>query len=413
MERARRLIQISFDERRKIFPNEIAQIKEEMLSSGVRSGASLTRIHDTCVQEVTRRSKIVFDNIVRAHKALGSPLNETLAADIKDEGRHFIEKIAEEVGEKMAREMHYMEHEAKRYNLSSAKYKATQEMNIEADLYVDSLSLESKNSESFDTVVKTVFISHANEDAVLAEIIKTQIENVFEKKINVFVSSIPGTIKPGSDWLDKIIDKLTGNSAFVALVTPYSEKRPFVWFEIGFSWFRRLSRQCEIYAICAPPINPGDLPEPLCRLQAISLDDEKQTKAFFSELIQQFNLGDLGILEFSKIRDSLPSYPSQIMQTENKNQIDISIEAKTILLKAINDKHGYISRSRTMRGTEISTNGQNLITDQNPRTIAKWEYALDELLDNNFIEERGYKGEAFTITHKGYEYANTLKNEVD
>ncbi|MHC4157702.1 MAG: toll/interleukin-1 receptor domain-containing protein [Planctomycetota bacterium] len=330
LDRARRLIQIGFEERRKIFQGEIAQIREKMLSGGVRSGAFLVKIHDTCTQEVAIRAKIVLENIMRAHKALGSPLTGTLAADIKEEGSHFIERITEEVSEKMAHEMHFMQREAQHYNLSGAKHGATQEMNIEAELYVDSLAVESKNLGSVNTGAKTIFISHAAEDAIFAKIVKTQIDNVFEKKVNVFVSSIPGTISPGSEWLEKIIGNLTENNAFLVLVTPYSKKRPFVWFEIGFSWLRRLNKNCEIYAICAPPIDPGNLPEPLCRLQATSLASEKQTKAFFAKLIRQFGLGDIDILQFSKISDSLPTYPPQNYTNGRKTtDDDLEFDPKT------------------------------------------------------------------------------------
>jgi len=192
----------------------------------------------------------------------------------------------------------------------------------------------------------SVFISHANEDAVLARAIKTQIDNVFEKKVNVFVSSI--TISPGSDWFDKILGSLTENDAFIVLVTSYSEKRPFVWFEIGFSWLRRLNNKCEIYAICAPPIDHGNLPEPLCRLQAISLAEEDRTTAFFEKLTKQFKLGNLDALKFARIRDSLSTYPSQISQREAADGADDSLyatyspgELKQVLFDILSQEKKY------------------------------------------------------------------------
>ena len=106
LDRSRRLIQIAFDKRRKIFPNEIAKTKEKLnLTGNLYSGHCLQSIHRICAQEVAVRAKIVLENIVRAHKAFSSPFSETLAADIKEQGKHFIEKITEEVGEKMAHEM--------------------------------------------------------------------------------------------------------------------------------------------------------------------------------------------------------------------------------------------------------------------------------------------------------------------
>lgn len=214
--------------------------------------------------------------------------------------------------------------DVKKIELSEAK-KTTQNAEIKVDLYADSLAKESKNLGYVNTGAKTIFISHANEDAVLARAIKTQIDNVFENKVNVFVSSI--TISPGSDWFDKILCSLTENDAFIVLVTPYSEKRPFVWFEIGFSWLRRLNNKCEIYAICAPPIDHGNLPEPLCRLQAISLAEEDRTIAFFEKLTKQFKLGNLDALKFTRIRDSLSTYPSQISQREAADGADDSLYA--------------------------------------------------------------------------------------
>jgi hypothetical protein len=163
------------------------------------------------------------------------------------------------------------------------------------------------------TAVKgnTVFISHAQEDASVAEIVKTQIDKVFGSRLEVFVSSIPGAIPPGSDWFDNIIMNLITADAFIVLVTHTSISRHFVWFEIGLSWLRRRNQNCKMYALCLSPIMPGDLREPLCRLQATLLGEEKQTEAFFTELINQFSFGNLNALDFTEIRDSLPTCAPQ------------------------------------------------------------------------------------------------------
>ena len=399
LDRARRLIQTQFTQRRKIFPDEILRIKHEMnVVHSLQSSATLRKIHAICAQEVDIRTKIVWQSIERSHKNINSPLSQTLAVDIKEEVDHFIEKIIEEISDQMNNAMHFMEQDAHRYNLDDARDSMIQEIDVEADLYVDSLAVEPKNLESVDIGTKTIFVSHANEDAVLASAIKTQIDNVFEKKVDVFVSSIPGTISPGSDWLDKILGNLTGNNAFIVLVTLSSEKRPFVWFEIGFSWLRRLKKNCEIYAICVPPINHGNLPEPLCRLMAISLADEKQTKAFFEKLTKQFKLENLDALKFAKIRDSLPPYPSQITQTAN---IDISNEAKELLIEASKDTSGYILKMRHSGGTLIKTNNKNMVPSQDARIIAKWEHALNELVENDFVEE---KKENLVLSPSNYQY---------
>lgn len=87
----------------------------------------------------------------------------------------------------------------------------------------------------------------------------------------------------------------------------------------------------------------------------------------------------------------------------------ISDEAKQLLLEASLDPNGHILKIRYMGGAAIQTNGKNLVPENNPRAFAKWEHALDELIENDFVEERGYKGEVFAVTHTGYSYADNLK----
>lgn len=43
------------------------------------------------------------------------------------------------------------------------------------------------------------------------------------------------------------------------------------------------------------------------------------------------------------------------------------------------------------------------------RENAKWEAALNDLVFEGLMVERGYKGEVFELTHKGWEIADNLK----
>jgi len=83
----------------------------------------------------------------------------------------------------------------------------------------------------------TLFISHAVTDEPIAAIVKAEIDRVFARGVNVFASSIPGTVKPGSDWLRAIRKNLDDASAVAVLITPVSINRPWIWFEVGASVF--------------------------------------------------------------------------------------------------------------------------------------------------------------------------------
>jgi hypothetical protein len=86
----------------------------------------------------------------------------------------------------------------------------------------------------------------------------------------------------------------------------------------------------------------------------------------------------------------------------------LSNEARILLKESSQDDQGNILHLRYMGGTSIQTNGKNLITEQIPREIAKWEAALDELINTGLIIDRSYKGEVYSVTDLGYKIADTI-----
>jgi hypothetical protein len=86
----------------------------------------------------------------------------------------------------------------------------------------------------------------------------------------------------------------------------------------------------------------------------------------------------------------------------------LSKEAKLLLKEAAADPHGMIMFLHYIGGTDLQTNGKNLIPDKSRRTIAIWEAALQELINEELVVPRGHKGEIFELTKKGYEVAEHL-----
>ena len=74
----------------------------------------------------------------------------------------------------------------------------------------------------------TIFISHAVTDEPIATILKAEIDRVFARGVTVFASSIPGTVKPGSDWLRGIRENLDAALAVAVLITPILINRPWI-----------------------------------------------------------------------------------------------------------------------------------------------------------------------------------------
>jgi len=154
----------------------------------------------------------------------------------------------------------------------------------------------------------TVFISHATSDGEFTNAVVQEIEKVFANGVSVFCTSSPGAIPVGVDWLGDIEGKLEVAQAVIALVTPVSIERPWLWFEIGATWSKGRSGDCRIYPLCAPEINLSDLPPPLDRLQALSMGKAPDLKLLFEALIDQFGFGKISSFRATNITKRIPKY---------------------------------------------------------------------------------------------------------
>ena len=101
--------------------------------------------------------------------------------------------------------------------------------------------------------------------------------------------------------------------------------------------------------------------------------------------------------------------PTAAEPVESKTSIPkLSNEARVLLKEASADSHGSIMHLRYIGGTNIQTNGKNLITQAERREIAKWEQALTELENSGLIVARGNKREVYEVTNLGYQIADMI-----
>ena len=153
-----------------------------------------------------------------------------------------------------------------------------------------------------------LFISHASSDAEFANAVKEEIQKVFANGVSVFSTSSPGAISPGRDWLNDIEAKLASTQAVIAIVTPVSIERPWLWFELGATWAKGRTGDCQIYPLCTAEIDLANLPSPLDRLQALSMGRATDLKILFQSLIQQFGFGAISSFKASNITKRIPKY---------------------------------------------------------------------------------------------------------
>ena len=165
-----------------------------------------------------------------------------------------------------------------------------------------------------------LFISHATSDGEFANVLKAEIDKVFADGLNVFSTSSPGAVGASSDWLQAIEERLGVAQAVIAIITPLSIERPWLWFEVGASWLRARSKQLAIYPLCAPEIDFSELPSPLDRLQALSMGKAIDLKLLFEGLIKQFGFGKLSAFKASNIIKRIPKYTSVKITDVDQNE---------------------------------------------------------------------------------------------
>ncbi len=112
---------------------------------------------------------------------------------------------------------------------------------------------------------KQVFISHISDEAEVARRLKQRLDGDFLGMLEIFVSSDRETIRAGQKWLDEVDRALRAADAELILCSPRSVGRPWVNFEAGAAWLRRIP----VIPVCHSGLKLVELPVPLNLLQGI------------------------------------------------------------------------------------------------------------------------------------------------
>ncbi len=78
-------------------------------------------------------------------------------------------------------------------------------------------------------------------------------------------------------------------------------------------------------------------------------------------------------------------------------------------MEATTDKSGDVLKAEYMGGSHIQTNGKTFGRGSDARAWARWEFALDQLVNASLLKPVGLKGQVFRVTNEGYELADLLR----
>lgn len=133
------------------------------------------------------------------------------------------------------------------------------------------------------------FISHYSGDKKIAEIITNTLKRISLNQIEPWFSSDEsgtGGLKPGNLWFNEIIDKIEKSKSVVAILTPNSISRPWIYFETGIG---QTLKDCEVMPICVG-VNRDKVYPPLGLYQCYQLTDYRSFKEFIQKLLAKYSI---------------------------------------------------------------------------------------------------------------------------
>jgi hypothetical protein len=98
-----------------------------------------------------------------------------------------------------------------------------------------------------------------------------------------------------------------------------------------------------------------------------------------------------------------------ITATSPPTGASLSQEAEELLLEATLGRSGNIMKLAFLGGRAIQSNGKTFGDSGDRRSMARWEYALDQLVAKGLVVPRGDKGQLFEVTQPGYEMADAIR----
>jgi len=224
-----------------------------------------------------------------------------------------------------------------------------------------------------------IFISHINEEAKVASVLKKWLESIFQSQVAVFVSSDSDDIPACSKWFEQIDSALKESELLIVLCSRKSISRPWINFDAGCGWIRRIP----IIPICYSGMTKDSLPTPLSMLQGINAHEQD-----FSTKLLDSIASHLGVIQTHQINTEAFDYAIQnAISTVGKTEQGFNEKKskKTEGVNALQDIEIEILKTLALGDDQRFT--VNLLATILKIPLQKAGYYLVKMAENELIQD--------------------------
>ena len=118
--------------------------------------------------------------------------------------------------------------------------------------------------------------------------------------------------------------------------------------------------------------------------------------------------GDFEAAVVATVQESSESTAALEQQSTSDEPLNLSDDAKELLMEAAKDSMRRIHALRTLGGLSISANGKSFVETGDARSAARWEQAIRELVGHGLVVDPTGEGQIFEVTHSGFQLTDSL-----
>jgi len=188
-----------------------------------------------------------------------------------------------------------------------------------------------------------IFISHIQEELQAARVLKKWIESAFPDPCQVLTSTDPEGIPSAAQALEENERAWEETKALILLCSPNSLRKPWISFEAGCAWLRKIL----ILPVCHSGLTAGQLPPPLAIFPGFDLDQTDFGQKLFMTLAKELGISQLPAIQYRQMKQEVQQVLEALPQdvpSSSKEAGDAPLEPIHLqVLAVLKESYGFTS----------------------------------------------------------------------